>query len=98
MDPVLPDGTAEAHLVDQWRQPVRQGAVVRLAPLVPVMHQAGQLDAQVLGHRRLRDGQMCRRLGHAALLADRKQHFELAKFQALPDLIELADGGPPKKL
>jgi hypothetical protein len=56
IEAVAPEGAVEAHLVDQRRQALRPGGVVGLAPLAPVVNQAGKLEnARVLGDRRLRD-------------------------------------------
>jgi hypothetical protein len=52
IEAVAPEGTVEAHPLDQRRQSLRLGAVVGLASFTPVAHQAGMPQhAEVLGNR-----------------------------------------------
>src|SRR3546814_3403376 len=63
--------SVEAHPVDQGRQALRLGAVVGLAPIAPVAHEAGELqDGQMLGHRRLRDARMVGQDPHGLLRSE----------------------------
>ena len=49
---MAPERAVEAHPVDQGRQAVRLGAVVGVAALAPIAHQADKLqNGQVLGDR-----------------------------------------------
>src|SRR3546814_14627466 len=66
--------SVEAHPVDQGRQTLRLGAVVGLAPIAPVAHEAGELqDGQMLGHRRLRDARMVGQDPHGLLRSEERR-------------------------